>query len=390
MDKTKIIAMYLPQYHRIKENDEWWGEGFTDWIATKEAFPLFNGHEQPKAPQNNNYYNLSEVESIRWQANLARENGIYGFGIYHYWFSADMQLLQKPAELLLRNRDININFFFSWDNCSWIRSWAKRMKNSFSWSSKYDGRTNNIEHCRDAKDSNSILAELVYGGEEEWTKHFAYLLDFFKDERYIKIENKPLFMFFANNDIETMKKMIRHWNILAKTHGFSGMYMMSRKFPFHSMNCFDSYFTYEPMYSAWQNNGLLGKLRSRAYKLMGKEQGLKIFEYDEVWEKIIRNAERCKDEKEMFGGFVHYDDTPRHAEKGRIVLGETPGKFKEYMTKLLKISEMKNKKFVFLTAWNEWGEGAYLEPDVKNGNAYLEAVKNAVDTVGIARGASMR
>ena len=124
MKNTKIIAMYLPQYHQIPENDKWWGEGFTDWVGAKSASSLFEGHEQPKIPMNDNYYDLSKADDIRWQAKLAREYGVYGFGIYHYWFSSSQKLLTKPAELILANKDIDIPFFFAWDNCSWVRTWS--------------------------------------------------------------------------------------------------------------------------------------------------------------------------------------------------------------------------------------------------------------------------
>ena len=116
VNKVKVIANYLPQYHTIPENDKWWGKGFTDWIAVKATEPAYEGHNQPRVPLNENYYSLDCADSIRWQASLAREYGIYGFGIYHYWFSSNQQLLQKPAELLLQNKDIDINFMFIWDN----------------------------------------------------------------------------------------------------------------------------------------------------------------------------------------------------------------------------------------------------------------------------------
>ncbi|MBQ0066894.1 MAG: glycoside hydrolase family 99-like domain-containing protein, partial [Phascolarctobacterium sp.] len=144
-DKVKVIANYLPQYHRIPENDMWWGEGYTDWVATKNAKPLFEGHRQPRIPLDNNYYDLSDVNTIRWQAQLARKYGVYGFGIYHYWFNSNMQLLQKPAELLLKNKDIDINFMFIWDNSSWIRSWSN-IKECNDWAPKFDREQKNTDN----------------------------------------------------------------------------------------------------------------------------------------------------------------------------------------------------------------------------------------------------
>ena len=136
-NNIKVIANYLPQYHVIPENNRWWGNGFTDWLAVKKAKPLFLGHNQPRVPLNNHYYSLDDVQEIKWQAELAREYGIYGFGIYHYWFSSDMNLLSTPAELMLHNRDIKINFMFIWDNGSWIRTWSN-VRFANTWAPKYD------------------------------------------------------------------------------------------------------------------------------------------------------------------------------------------------------------------------------------------------------------
>ena len=124
MKEVKIVANYLPQFHSIPENDAWWGKGYTDWNAVKKSKPLFQGHCQPNVPLKYNYYDLSNVDSIRWQASLARQFGIYGFGIYHYWFNSNMKLLEKPAELLLENKDIDIHFCFLWDNSTWKRTWS--------------------------------------------------------------------------------------------------------------------------------------------------------------------------------------------------------------------------------------------------------------------------
>ena len=185
---VKIIANYLPQFHVIPENSEWWGNNFTDWVAVKKAKPLFKWHNEPRIPLNNNYYSLDNPDSLKWQANLAREYGVYGFGIYHYWFSSSLNLLTKPAELILNNKDIDINFFFIWDNTSWKRTWSV-IKRGNDWAPDFDNASSQNKN-------NGILAELIYGEESDWEKPFNYLLPFFKDSRYIKIDNKPAFAFF--------------------------------------------------------------------------------------------------------------------------------------------------------------------------------------------------
>ena len=128
----QIIALYLPQYHRIPENDKFWGDGFTDWVTVKNAKSLFDGHQQPRVPLNDNYYDLSLKENVAWQAQLAKEYGIDGFGVYHYWFNNEQNLLTKPAEIIRDNDDIDINYFFVWDNGNWIRSWSNVAGNDWA------------------------------------------------------------------------------------------------------------------------------------------------------------------------------------------------------------------------------------------------------------------
>ena len=174
--KTKVFAAYLPQYHETEDNNKFWGLGYTDWVGVRNAKPQFDGHKQPKVPLNENYYDLTNYESIIWQANLAKEYGIDGFNIYHYWFKDGKQELQKPAEILLQHKEININFFFTWDNASWRRTWGNIQGND--WAPAFDKNM--------SKSGSATLVEFQYGEEPQWKAHFEYLLQFFKDERYYK------------------------------------------------------------------------------------------------------------------------------------------------------------------------------------------------------------
>lgn len=372
MNQVKIIANYLPQYHSIPQNDMWWGKGYTDWNAVRACTPEFNGHNQPRIPLNENYYSLDNIDCIKWQVKLARKYGIDGFGIYHYWFNSNLMLLQKPAELILNNNDINIPFFFIWDNSTWKRTWSN-VKVGNDWAPLYEEKR--------VQGDSGILALLDYGNEEDWKKHFDYLIKFFKDDRYIKVNNKPVFCVFnSNNDFQIIKKMCDKWEKWAQDEGFEGLYLISAK------NKDDEKLEHNYMYAPFGNGTLTAyenaelKLYKKVCTIFDKNQ---VFNYDKVWKRLLKNARRCKDNSTFYGGFVGYDDTPRRGKKGRIVLGQTSEKFEKYMTELLKISNRQNKKFVFLTAWNEWGEGAYLEPDTENGYAYLEALKNAVENVDV-------
>ncbi len=367
MKKSRLIAMYLPQFHRIPENDKWWGEGFTDWVSVKKALPLFYRHKQPKKPMDNRYYDLSDVDQIRWQVNIANNYGIDGFCIYHYWFSSNQMLLGKPAEIILNNKDINTSFFFGWDNASWIRTWSKFKGDGNVWNPEMNnkiGEDINNDGC---------LAKLEYGTEEDWKTHFNYLVNYFRDSRYIKVNNKPVFL-ILNNKVETVASMCSYWNNMAKQIGFAGMYFICRYDIKNSMNAMDAAYLYEPINSGWQSNNMIQKgLKYVKNKLAIVDK----YNYDRIWKKIIRNAKRNKVQNIFYGSFVNYDDSPRRGKKGKVVVGGTPEKFCKYLSKLYTISNSQNKEFLFLTAWNEWGEGAYLEPDIDNGYEYLEAVRKA-------------
>ena len=258
---TKVIAMYLPQYHEIPENNEWWGNGFTDWVSVKSSKKLYDNHRQPRIPLNNNYYDLSDINSIKWQVELAKKYGIYGFGIYHYWFSSSKQVLTKPAELLLSHKEIDMPFFLAWDNNSWVRTWSKYKHNTNAWSPKADAQIDA------GRQHDGYLAKLEYGNEDDWKIHFDYLNNFFSDDRYIKINNKPLFIIWNYTDKKILKKMCDYWRKLSIEYGYDGLYLINRLNPYDSMEGFDSLFTYEPMFSAWQNKNLLTRIKDKIFEV---------------------------------------------------------------------------------------------------------------------------
>lgn len=363
---TKIIANYLPQFHVIPENSKWWGEGYTDWVGVRQAKPQYIGHNQPRIPLNRNYYSLDNIETLKWQAELANKYGVYGFGIYHYWFSSNFKLLEKPAEMLLSHSEIKIHYMFIWDNASWSRTWTRKGCDN-DWAPQFDKKNYRSSESR-------LLAELKYGTETDWKIHFEYLLQFFRDERYIKLDGKPVFAFFQpRNDFELQKKMVTYWEKLAVESGLPGLICLSKD------NARGNNFEYRFRYSPFSPNNLWGGIKNKInYILAKKRQKIRFADYDSHWKSILSDARRANDNT-FLSGFVAFDDTPRRGRKARIIQGESPEKFGRYMKKLIQISQKKNKEYVFVTAWNEWGEGAYLEPDETNGYAYLEALKVAID-----------
>lgn len=170
----KVVALYLPQFHKVPENEAWWGKDFTDWVSTKNGFPVYKDHYQPHIPLNKNYYDLLDKNTMQWQSELMRKYQIDGFCFYHYWFNDDKQMLEKPAQNLLKWDDIDMPFCFCWANMSWARSWAK-MKDADFWI--------NEDEITTAEYGKALLIEQTYGEKANWEKHFNYLLKFFMDSR---------------------------------------------------------------------------------------------------------------------------------------------------------------------------------------------------------------
>ncbi len=363
----KIIAFYLPQFYVNPQNDEWWGEGFTEWTNTKKAEPLFYGHYQPRIPLHHKYYDLNTDEAKLEQVKLAKEYGIYGFSYYHYWFKDGQQMLEKPAEQMLKNKEIDLPFCFCWANEAWSRRW--------------DGS------------EQEILMEQDYGTQEDWEKHFYYLLPFFKDERYIKIDEKFLFVIYRPELISCLKPMLNLWQQLAKQNGIAPLVFSYQHPHFHQMkNKEDELFTYaietQPglattyldKYNLLFDNPYIFFHALKRKLCIAKKEPL-IFDYDKVWKIILRKKPLSA--KSVPCAFTDWDNSARRGIKSIIFKGAAPKKFEYYMTKLIKkTKEEYHKELLFINAWNEWAEGAYLEPDERYDHAYLQAVKNALEKNG--------
>lgn len=341
----KYVAFYLPQFHQIPENDAWWGYGFTDWTSTRSAKPLFKEHLQPRIPLNENYYDLSQSAAIRKQAEFAKKYSIDAFCIYHYWFSGKL-LLQKPAESLLADRSIDIEFCLSWANEPWTRSW--------------DGKNKDILQRQD------------YGDNRDWTDHFNYLLPFFKDSRYLKIDNHPVFLIYRTNNIPNIEEMIALWNEKAVSHGFSGLHIIETLNSFQKSPALDASsgcLEFEPMYTVKNDLPILTQLSRALRKLANR---FDILDYDTVWNRILRRERTFRNKLRYLGAFVDWDNTPRKKNKALIITGGNPSKFEYYLSEQSRRSE---SKLIFINAWNEWAEGAFLEPDTIWAYRYLSAVK---------------
>lgn len=358
----KIVTMYLPQFHRVVENDAWWGKGFTEWVAVKNARSLYEGHDQPKVPLNNNYYDLLDQKTMKWQAELMHRYGVYGQCFYHYYFKDGRKILEKPAENLLKWKDIDMPFCFCWANESWARSWSNLTEKNV-WSSRGENKKER------AKNPSGVLLEQKYGGEAEWKAHYKYLSLFFQDSRYIRMEEKPVFLIYQPSLIPCIQQMLRYWDNMAQQDGLGGIYFISMNF--FEIPGFQAYLYHEPQYTMRHINLLENTNVDKKIKMY--------VEYENVWDRIIRRPMPKSEKRMIQGGFTGYDDTPRRGTGGRVIGQADSQIFRKKLSQLLKKNEDMGNEIIFLNAWNEWGEGMYLEPDDKDGYAYLEAVKYALD-----------
>lgn len=355
----KLITFYLPQFHTFPENDEFWGKGFTEWTNVKKARPLYKGHYEPRVPLDDNYYDLTNPKTFEWQVDLAKKYGVYGFCFYHYWFSGKI-LMQKPMEMFLQNKNLSLHYCISWANETWSRRWNGKEED--------------------------ILIKQEYGTEREWIEHFNYLLTFFKDDRYIKIDGYPLFILYKPEIFPDYQKMFALWNRMAQDNGFPGIKFAIQSAIWNNDKNYDHSkvdyrIMFEPGYTDRRNKHSLSfnvtKNLIKVFRLWHRLLYLHPLSYREYCKDILNR--NVYDDKFIPGMFVNWDNTPRRKERGATTFGNTPEIFQKTLSKLIKKAKNEyHKDMIFINAWNEWAEGCYLEPDKKYGYAYLQAVRQAL------------
>ena len=361
--KPLIIALYLPQFHPIPENDEWWGKGFTEWTSVGNAKPLFKGHYQPKVPADLGYYDLRLPIVREQQAQMAKDAGIDGFCYWHYWFGNGKQLMADIIDDVLASETPDFPFCLGWANHSW---YAK------NWNSN------------DTKGKDRLLIEQTYPGKEDIRMHYNYVRNFFKDPRYIKIDNKPFFMVFNAKD--TPAGFIESWNQWAKEDGFDGVY-------------FAGNIPNSSLVKEFVGKGFNAVIIERLKNIVAKRKEKKL---SFVWNKIKAHLFAIPDCKYNYNEVIdiivdpnsdinehvipsiipNFDHSPRSGRYGLILHGSTPELFSKMCTKVFNLIDKKQNKIVLLRSWNEWGEGNYMEPDLRYKNQYLVALKKALEKYG--------
>lgn len=356
----KPIAIYLPQFHPIPENDEWWGKGFTEWTNVSKAKPLFKNHYQPHLPSDLGFYDLRLAEIREEQAQLAKDHGIYGFCYYHYWFNGK-RLLDRPFQEVFDSGKPDFPFMLCWANETWSRTWMGSEK--------------------------EILLKQTYSFEDDYI-HGKYLAKVFADERYIKHNGRPVFIIYRPKnfpDITATLTVFR--DICIKTNGVNPYFVASNshlagdgKKEINNMG-FDAVFNFRPQlgalpeafkddfsYTRLMRNFLKHGLADGTRKLYSYEEALKLMEVIEP--ETFENIMPCV--------FVGWDNTPRRNKKGIIIYNNTGELFEKELKRVKNkmLASPNSEKFLFINAWNEWAEGNHLEPDQKHKDTHLQAIKN--------------
>ena len=371
MRKIKVLAFYLPQFYPFKENNEWWGPGFTEWTNVAKAKPLFKGHNQPRIPADLGYYDLRVEETREQQVELAKRAGVTAFCYWHYWFGNGKRLLDRVFDEVLYSGKPDFPFCLGWANHSWYaKTWNK-----------------------DSKDK--LLIEQTYPGVEDAREHFNYLLRAFKDSRYLKIDGKPyLFIFDPTALPDSYIKMFNQWAI---ENGYPGLYLVANISPYEDKEEYirrgytavlinrvskatltKNDIRKRALSNAFKDNRvfqLLLKIRRSIIKRLNPSPT--IVDYREYYKSLITEQDY---ESDVIPQLVpQWDHTPRSGINGLAWTNTTPSLFYNHACMALDAVKHKKNPIIVLKSWNEWGEGNYMEPDTVFGHGYIDALKKAID-----------
>lgn len=353
MSKPRLIAFYLPQFYPTKENDEWWQKGFTEWTNVGNAKPLFRGHYQPRVPADLGYYDLRVPEVREQQAELAREAGVEGFCYWHYWF-AGRRLLDRVFREVVESGKPDFPFCLCWANHSWYQK---------TW---------------DPTKPDRLLIEQTYPGLQDYIDHFNAMLPAFKDKRYMKVDGKPIFGIFDSFRFSDFPLFKETWNKLAKENGLEPFYFFG--FTFQTEKCDEilskGYDSIVPDYILNFKNvetSLFEKVRRKLFHYP------KVLHYDDYSSYVLSHYSLADNCHPCIN--PNFDHSPRSKERGVVICDHSPEKWKRICSSIFtKCSNRdESQNLVFLKAWNEWGEGNYLEPDLKFGKEFIKATRKAYD-----------
>ena len=384
MNKARIIALNLPQFHPIPENDKRWGPGFTEWTNVAKAKPLFRGHHQPRIPADLGFYDLRLAETREQQAMLAREAGIEGFCYYHYWFGGGRQLLERPFNEVVASGKPDFPFCICWANHTWSNK---------TWNRK------------SAMQQDSVLMEQTYPGTEDDIAHFNSLLPAFRDPRYMTVDGKLIFVIYDPLKFINIERFIETWRKLAEKNGLPGFHFVgmtpstltlrvaadgSRQRVMPNLKSSAKIFKdvldlgFDSVNSFGKRRGEMlyeGKWKNLAKTIL-RHVGLPTGSIRYDYERTVCNYFAPEDSWENVYPTIlpQWDRTPRVSSWDGVYVNATPEKFEKHIRQALELIKDKapEHRILFLKSWNEWGEGNYVEPDLQWGHGFLDAIHRAV------------
>ena len=344
---AKLIAFYLPQFHAIKENNKWWGDGFTEWTNVEPAQPLYEGHYQPHVPSDLGYYNLEDVNVQRQQVELAKRYGLGGFCFYFYWFGGK-RLLETPVENYLNTADLDLPFCLCWANENWSRRW-------------------------DGLDSHILIGQ--EHSEDDDLAFIAYVAKYMRDKRYIRINGKPVLLVYRPGLLPDALSTAQRWRTWCRDNGIGEIflaYTQSFDIVDPAIYGFDAAVEFPP--NATQPPNVSEKVKLLDDEFAGQVHDWTIY--------LDRSAQYAKPPYKLFRGVCpSWDNTARRKKRSTSFINSSPRGYQEWLYNAIRNTveghEQADERLVFINAWNEWAEGAHLEPDQRYGYGYLEATRMA-------------
>lgn len=353
---ARLIAFYLPQFHPIPENDEWWGKGFTEWRNVVRARPRFRGHYQPHLPADLGFYDLRVPETRQAQADLAREHSVYGFCYYHYWFNG-RRLLERPFQEVLESGRPDFPFCLCWANEEWTRAW--------------DGRTGHVLIGQDYNESDD-------------REHLRWLAGAFEDPRYIRVDGKPLFLVYRAGRIPDPRRTTDIWRDEASKLGI-GELMLCCVESFSDEGGdpwtigFDAAVEFQPRWRL-----LRPSLSYRVLRRLGLTRYPRLSHMVYDYADVVRTTLGAPTPPYPRIPCVTpmWDNSARRASLASILHGSTPDLYEHWLKTTIDRALRSDVpgNIVFVNAWNEWAEGCHLEPCMRWGLSYLKATKRAVES----------
>lgn len=348
--RPRLIAFFLPQFHPIAENDRWWGHGFTEWTNVKRARPLFAGHQHPRRPHADRYFDLTDPIEMGMQSQQAREAGIDGFCVYFYWFNGK-RLLERPLNILAQMED-GLPYMLSWANESWSRRW-------------------------DGNERQLLLRQEYH--EDTADRIFADMVPYFNDPKYLRQDQKPMLMVHRTDLLPDPALYAQTWRERALDHGFPGIYLIAaetRAGVDPRDWGFDAAAEFPPLTRGRLRNAMLRPPVGLHTRFSGR-----LLSYRKIAAEL---QSRPATDFTLHRGVVPaWDNTARRGLSATVVVGHSPQDYNRWLSSALARERRANgaQGMVFVNAWNEWAEGAYLQPDTTYGASYLEATRAAVDGV---------